>query len=688
LSLRRKNSGLGGLPIGSLVLVVWGLVLTGLHGYGQEKAPVTFGTVTAADFVLRDATDSAADAVVEADIGSTRFERSGPVYKLRFYTLFRQTKRIHIITHKGFDAATVMIPLLEYKGDKEEIIELTATTYNLDAGRVLKTELDKASVFVDKPIEHLDLNKFTFPGVREGSIVEYTYVVKSPFTSNLHSWVFQGIYPCHWSEYQADVPDLFRYLTFGKGNLPYTIHTTQTRDSSFGMFDRGYIRRQLTLVINSNRWVVKDVPSFREEPYTTTISNYVARIEFQFLSFDQSAILGWSMESNALPSWLLICRELLKSDKFGADLNGNNSWLDKDIERITALGVDDLDKAKRIYWYVRDNYTRTAQSGVWLGKSLKTVYKNKAGTPGEINLLLTAMLDRAKVYANAVILSTRSNGFMDPRVPLQHSVNYVVSKVRFGSASYYLDASDPNVGFGQLPLQCYNGYGRVVDSTTRDMDILSADSVTEKKKVIVFVNNGEKGGLDGSVQSYPGMAEAAQIRKKVKAQTGEGRFRDSLQTGLQADGAAISDLEIDSLKNPDEPLGISYSYRLTPDSSSNLFYFTPTLVDRITENPFKAAERRYPVEMPYAKDQNYILTMEVPSGYQVEELPKSTMVRLGDSSGYFEYILSQDGDQIHFRTRIRLMKANYQPEEYAVLRDFYAAVVKKENEQIVFKKKK
>jgi hypothetical protein len=672
---------------------MWGLavvilVLLGLHGVAQDKSPVTFGTVTAADFASRDARDSAADAIVEADIGNTRFEKSRPFYKLRFYTLFRQTKRIHIITHKGFDAATVVIPLLEYKGNKEEITELKATTYNLETGKIVATELDKSSVYIDKPIEHLVLNKFTFPGLREGSIVEYTYVVKSPFTSNLHQWVFQGIYPCRWSEYQADIPDLFKYLTFGKGNLPYFIHTTKARDTSFGMFYMGGFRRELTSVINSYRWVVKDVPPFREELYTTTISNYVARIEFQFLRFDAAALFGWSMENNSLPSWLLVCRELLKSDKFGADLNGDNSWLDKDIERITAGAVDDLDKAKKIYRYVRDNYTCTAQGGTGLRNSLKTVYKNKAGTPGEINLLLTAMMDRAKVYANPVILSTRSNGFMDPNVPLQHSVNYVVSKVRFGSASYYLDASDPNVGFGQLPLQCYNGYGKVVDSTTKDMDILSADSVTEKKKIIVFVNNGEKGGLDGSVQSYPGMAEAAEIRKKMKEQKVEGSFQDSLRIRLEADGATISDLEIDSLRNPDEPLGISYSCHFAPDSSTSLFYFTPTLVDRISENPFKAAERHYPVEMPYAKDQNYILTMDVPSGYQVEELPKSTRVRLGDSSGYFEYVLSADGDQIHFRTRIKLVKANYEPQDYASLRAFFANIVSKESEQIVFKKKK
>jgi len=134
-------------------------------------------------------------------------------------------------------------------------------------------------------------------------------------------------------------------------------------------------------------------------------------------------------------------------------------------------------------------------------------------------------------------------------------------------------------------------------------------------------------------------------------------------------------------------LVINYSCHLGTDVATEKLYFTPTIVDRITENPFKEAMRVYPVEMPYARDANYILTMDIPSGYLVEELPKSEKITLEDGS-YFEYLLSQDGDQVHFRTRLRLMKANYEPQEYELLRSFFATVVNKENEQIVFKRKK
>jgi hypothetical protein len=106
------------------------------------------------------------------------------------------------------------------------------------------------------------------------------------------------------------------------------------------------------------------------------------------------------------------------------------------------------------------------------------------------------------------------------------------------------------------------------------------------------------------------------------------------------------------------------------------------------ENPFKSADRKYPVEMPYAMDETYTLSMDIPEGYVVDELPKSTRVLFNDDEGFFEYLIVKGDGNIQFRSRIKFNKANFKPEDYASLRDFFGFVVKKQSEQIVFKKKK
>jgi hypothetical protein len=59
-----------------------------------------------------------------------------------------------------------------------------------------------------------------------------------------------------------------------------------------------------------------------------------------------------------------------------------------------------------------------------------------------------------------------------------------------------------------------------------------------------------------------------------------------------------------------------------------------------------------------------------------------------EGKSFFEYRISQSNDIISFRTRIKLNRALFLPEEYESLREFFNIVVTKQSEQIVFKKKK
>jgi len=82
------------------------------------------------------------------------------------------------------------------------------------------------------------------------------------------------------------------------------------------------------------------------------------------------------------------------------------------------------------------------------------------------------------------------------------------------------------------------------------------------------------------------------------------------------------------------------------------------------------------------------MNMEIPEGYAIDELPKSTRVKYNDDEGMFEYILQEGSGMIQLRYRVQLNKAVFPPEEYENLRSFFAYIVSKQSEQIVFKKVK
>jgi len=265
--------------------------------------------------------------------------------------------------------------------------------------------------------------------------------------------------------------------------------------------------------------------------------------------------------------------------------------------------------------------------------------------------------------------------------PLLNDYNYVITCVHMDGKEYLLDASQNTTGFGQLPEQCYNGRAHAIDSSHAIFPLL-ADSVTERRTTIVYLANDDSGHYSGSYHRTMGVFESMIERARLKKINPEDFFENLRKT--MAAYKQMQDHGFDSLGVPEEPLGMHYdmSYRFTQKT----VYFNPIMHERLNNNPLPNPERHYPVEMPYQIDNNYVLHMEIPKGYTIDQMPKGARFTLEDGSGAYEYRIDSDDKGINFHMRLQLKRANYSVEEYKALRDFYSLIVEKEKEQIIFKK--
>jgi hypothetical protein len=263
--------------------------------------------------------------------------------------------------------------------------------------------------------------------------------------------------------------------------------------------------------------------------------------------------------------------------------------------------------------------------------------------------------------------------------------NYVICDASIGGQQIFLDATRPRLGFGKLPPACYNGHARIINPEATAIDF-SADSLRERKLTSILLSTNEKGEMIGSLQQTPGYYESHEIREKIKEKGKEEFFKDVKKAyGQDVD---LINPHIDSLDNLEESIVIGYQFKLNQDKE-DLIYINPMFGEGYKENLFKSTERYYPVEMPYTFDETYVFSMIIPPGYELDELPKSVVVKLNEAGdGQFEYRLSEAGGTISMRSRIQLKRANFAPDEYEILREFFNLVVKKHNEQIVLKKKK
>ena len=263
--------------------------------------------------------------------------------------------------------------------------------------------------------------------------------------------------------------------------------------------------------------------------------------------------------------------------------------------------------------------------------------------------------------------------------------NYVISQAVIDNKTYYFDASVPRIGFGKLMPYCYNGHARVVNVDATPLDF-SPDSLNERKMSSIFLISDDKGGLTGNMQQTMGYYESLNTRDKIK-EKGKEAFLQDLQKAY-GDNVEISNLKIDSLDKPEENIALKYELKFKTEGE-DIVYFNPLFAEAYKQNPFKSAERFYPVEMPYNSDEHFILNIEVPKGYVVDELPKSIRMKMNEEGdAAFDYMIQQQGDNIAMRTRIMMKRTYYAPDEYDMLREFFNMVVKKQSEQIVFKKKK
>lgn len=640
-----------------------------------------FGDIKPADFSTTVyAVDSSADAVVLADIGSSVFEGNN---KSSFSIVFRNYRRAHILNKNGYGIAEVEVPLYTQGNFEEDLEQLKAVTYNLENGKVVATKLDiKKAVFKDRVNKNKVVKKFTFPNIKSGSIIEFEYRIKSDFVFNLQPWDFQGQYPRLWSEYEVDMPSFYTYVNLSQGYQPFYIKDETTKMERFKLVEdqnsRGSENYEFSTNVRTYRWVMKDVPALKIEGYTSTLNNHIARIEFQMQSIGDPF-----QYKNVMNTWELVAKDLLDDEDFGLQLKRDNSWLKDEVKEAIKNASQPLDKARNIYAWVRDNFTCTNHNRKYLEQSLKNVLKNRNGNEAELNLLLIAMLRKEDIEADPVMLSTRSHGYVHAIYPMMDRFNYVICLTEIDGKEYFLDASEPGMGFGKLNYECYNGNARVVDLNATPIDMDPA-SLKEVKSSTVFIINDEKGKSVGSITKNPGYFESYKLRNRIKEKGKDGFLKDfKKEFGSEMN---FTSSRIDSLTKLDEPIGLYLEFDIN-SSGENIIYMNPMLTDRFNENPFKSAKRFYPVEMPYTIDETLNMQMEVPIGYMIDELPKQAVVKFNENGdAMFEYRISASGSTISFRSRLVINRTLFMPDEYENLREFFNFVVKKHNEQIVFKK--
>ena len=619
--------------------------------------------------------DSTAAAVVLYEEMDSRYEYDPQTF---FRVVNRYFVRIKILTNEGLNQADCFIA--RYVGntrqDSDVISGLSGYTYNLENGKIEKTELSKEHIFEEKTAENITRTKFAFQSVKPGSIIEYKYELTSPHYTNLQDYYFQRSIPVKYSKFHLQTPEYFKFSKDMKGHESVDFKMKQDHQTihlNGGM---------MTFTVDVHDFTVRNLPGLKEEDYVWSVRDYLSRVTFELHSF----IIPGVVSRNFSGSWKRVDGQLLNSEGFGKQFN--HKFFKEELSTLFTPEMTNEDKVRAIYNMVKTKVKWNDWHSLWVNNPKEALAKG-IGSGAEINAILISALREAGFEAFPIAMSLRHLGRVSKTNPTIESFNYFIVAAFVDDKPIYMDAASK---YGDLnvmdPSRLSDQARRIREGTELDFTAW-VDLARSSKSMGLFVINAKfdnNGVLTGKIQeTYTNQLAYELSNDAYSKNKDEQEFFEKK--------AATHEIEITShsmkgIANGRNSLEYDFAKKdiVTGD---DYIYLNPLIIPLYNENPFKAEERKLPIEFSFPYEKRYSVTIAIPDGYQVKELPESTKITLlEDKNAFYQYQIEEDEKENRIIVSVRFVsnRVIYSPVEYSILRDFFLHLTASNTSQIVLEK--
>jgi hypothetical protein len=600
-----------------------------------------------------------AEAVCIFDRGKVQFvqKRHGHEFDIEF----KRITRIRIIKNSGVKYAEITVPFYVGNPDENEsIVKIEGATFNLENGETTRSELSEDAIFEEILSDDYRAIKFVLPNVREGSVIEYTYTLKTPFLFSLPKWYFQKNIPTEISEYSAQMIPFYEYSYTTKGIDQFDYHTISpgnevrrwgTSSGTYAGQDGG----EFTFKDNIHVFVMHDVPAFGTYPFLPCHDDYKMQMQFQLSKFykpGRNAI-------DVVNTWNKLNENLLKNGSFGLYLN-KSQRVSKTLlsNELDIDGLEDLAKSKAIIEFVKGKINHDGSYSIYSNRSPEEVLKEGYGNGAEINLLLTALLSEAGIEAVPVLISTKDHGRVLADYPFLRDFNHVVV---FVSNGFLADATSQNTAFSRLPVNCLNGNGLLV---TKDDELwvpleLGLMSLNHKSISLEIDPGKATASITLMVQSTE--YEALQSRNAFEDE--QDKIAKALKELNLIEPEKITTFNYDI---KEKPYIIGAEAKIELEKVRETLFVYPFLGFPVSENQLSMENREYPVDFDYPKSNSFEVLISIPEGYTTVEIPSSVEVENRAVSIHVTYTVSDEAIQV--KGTYSFKKSMYMPDEYDQLR--------------------
>ncbi len=446
--------------------------------------------------------DPQAGAVVLAEDMKVAFSfRNGKPLLTYYYHV-----RVKILDKKAFDQGNISIPYRSYKRG-ERISRLKAQTINWENGDIVKTKVEKDAFFKEESNKYVSINKFAFPNVKEGSVLEYTYEKTSEYFIRIDDYFFQRDIPVVWSRYTVKVLEILKYKYDIQGKHPFTIREKNsiTMNSANNALGTEY------------KWLMQNIPALLSEPFITSMNDYYSAVRMRLSSFEPSAgfteqFIGTWPQMNQLYYKEIAKKSYLK-DNFS-----NKIWR---VAQHSIQNVEKpLDKVKVLYNFVQKNIRWNEVDDINPDNDADYCFTEREGSNTEINLALLALLKKADIQAYPMLISTRDHQKPMNFLPYMYQFNQTLLVVNIDDKSYFIDASHKDYPMHILHPNNLNTEGWVIIDENKGRWLMIPPA-RSKDILLPKLILSEDGTLKGTIQHLHQGYIAQNCREFIKEESEE-----------------------------------------------------------------------------------------------------------------------------------------------------------------------
>lgn len=630
------------------------------------------------------AIDSTADAAILYSDRNTNFVFDKT--KGRFVLEEKYYVRLKLYNQEGYKWATKSIKTYHQNSNKEEVLGLKAVTYNLINGKIEETKLKKSSVFKEAENKYWDKTTFTLPNLKEGSVIEWKYILRSPFFSNLNEVALQEEIPIKKLHARIAMPEYYNYNTKFKGFIKIPLkknqrertvsYTTQKRAGGLGwstVSTKG-VQNEFSFTEFIHTIDMNNVKALKDEPYAGNIDNYKAGIKYElsYIKYPTSPTETFATD------WEAVVEKIFFSSEFGDQIKKTNHFED-DLNQVLVNTTTMEDKILGVYEFAKQRIKWNGIQGIYTYLGVRKAYKEGVGNTADVNLNLIAMLQYANINAHPVLISTINHGI--PLFPTRDGFNYVVAGIKTDDGVILLDATDkyaiPNI----LPIKTLNFRGRIINKQGKSewIDLYPSKHAVENCLVTAkFDGDAIKGITKKTLNNHYAYHYRNEVENKNKKDIIEWINKDL--PNIEIINARVSNSD-NAYKDITET--IQFESDALHEVIGDKTYINPLLYFQTTENPFKSKKREFPVYYNYPWADQVQIILSIPDNYTVESIPKPIEIALPDNLGVFKYAITQNGNELEIKTTMINNKSVIAAPYYTQLQEYYKQIIKKEAEKII-----